>query len=122
MCPLKPFTDQQVTKTVKRSPVTKATSVCDGDANQQLLVCLCYDADKSLFSRLNRKNRTKRKCSALRATSHGLLQPMKLEMMNIPISACFYKQSQDFYIRPSTPQVCAMTYTTFFKPKVGLWR
>lgn len=110
------------TKKVKCSPVTKATSVCDGDANQQLLVCLCYDADKGLFSLLSRKNRTERKCSTLRATSHGLLLPMKLEMMNIPISACFYKQRQNFYIRPSTLQVCAMTYTTFFKTKVGLWR
>lgn len=105
------------TKTVKSLPVTKATSVCDGDANQQLLVCLCYDADKGLFSLLNRKNRTERKCSTLRATSHGLLLPMKLEMMNIPISECFYKQSQDFYIRPSTPQVCSMTYTTFLGGK-----
>lgn len=48
------------TKTVKRSPVTKATSVCDGDANQQLLVCLCCDADKGLFSLLNKKKQDRK--------------------------------------------------------------
>lgn len=58
------------TKTEKRSPVTRATSVCDGDANQQLLVCLCSHADKGLFSLLNRKKTGQKGGAALLEPHH----------------------------------------------------
>lgn len=126
MCPLKPFSDDyehfgfyKNRETLTRN---KGNQCLWCDTNQQLLVCLFYDVDNGIFSLLNwRENRTERKCSILRATSHVLCLPMKLEMMNIAISTCFYKQSHDLcaveHVNESTLQVYAMNYTKPFQIK-----
>lgn len=82
------------TKALKRSPVTKATVVYDGDANQELLVCLRY-ADNGLFSPLNRSNTTATKRNILRghSLSHVFFLPMKWEWWISQLAHVFTREA-----------------------------
>lgn len=85
------------TKTVKRWPVTKATSVYDGDANQELLVCLCYDADSVIYFLLLTKTTRRQQSVTFLEPQFGtcVVSDHEMRMTNIPISTCFYKRSHD---------------------------